>query len=64
MENKDESEERLDRLENEEFERTGVFSTSFKINIKITEEDMVKQLVKDSEGQTTDPNTIYRPSEN
>jgi hypothetical protein len=49
MESKEESEEeRLERLENEEFERTGSFSTSFKINIQITERDVIDQFLKDN----------------
>lgn len=37
-----------DRLESEEFARTGVFTTSFKINIQITESDVINQFLKDN----------------
>lgn len=37
-----------DRLESEEFARTGVFTTSFKINIQITEGDVIDQFLKDN----------------
>lgn len=58
MDNKEESEEeRLERLENEEFARTGTFSTSFKINIQITESDVIDQFLKDNKDlQPKDPN--------
>lgn len=49
MENKEESDEqRLQRLEDEEFARTGVFSTSFKINVQITEGDVINQFIEDN----------------
>jgi hypothetical protein len=58
MKNNEESEEeRLERLENEEFARTGSFSTSFKINIQITEGDVIDQFLKDNPDLTPkDPN--------
>jgi len=44
-------------LEDEEFARTGVFTTSFKINIQITEGDVIDQFLKDNPDLTPkDPN--------
>jgi DNA repair exonuclease SbcCD ATPase subunit len=46
-----------ERLEDEEFARTGVFTTSFKINIQITEGDVINQFLKDNPDLTPqDPN--------
>lgn len=55
-ENKESEEERLQRLEDEQ-EPTGTFSTSFKINIQITEADVIDQFLKDNKDlQPKDPN--------
>lgn len=58
MENDEESEEqRLQRLKDEESEPTGTFSTSFKINIQITEADVIDQFLKDNKDlHPKDPN--------
>ena len=57
MDSKKESEEeRMQRLEDEQ-EPTGTFSTSFKINIQITEADVIDQFLKDKKDlQPKDPN--------
>ena len=53
--------ERLERLSNEEFARTGIFDTSFSIDIKITEEDMIKDLISKTEGKNIQ---IEKPNNN
>lgn len=50
--------------EDEEFARTGVFRTSFQIEINITQKDMEKELVKEIEGKTLDQSTVEIPSKN
>ena len=55
MKNNEEPEE--ERLEDDDSEPTGTFSTSFKINIQITEADVINQFLKDNEDlQPKDPN--------
>lgn len=44
-------EERLQRLSNEEFARTGSCTFNLSIEINITEEDMLQDLVKRTEGK-------------
>jgi hypothetical protein len=46
MANKDKEE-----TEDEHFARRGSFSSSFKVKIKVTEEDLLKDLVKKTEGK-------------
>lgn len=54
--NEESEEERLQRLEDEQ-EPTGTFSTSFRINIQITEADVIDQFLKDNKDlQPKDPN--------
>lgn len=51
MTNNEESEEqKLQRLSDEEFARTGIFRTKLDLEIKITQQDMEQDLVKRTEG--------------
>jgi hypothetical protein len=61
MNNEESDEQRLERFENEEFARTGVFNANFKIEIRITERDLIKKLVDDTEGKMINPD---EPSKN
>jgi len=55
--NQESEEERLKRLDDEESEPTGTFSTSFKMNLQITEADVIDQFLKDNKDlQPKDPN--------
>ena len=44
-----------DSAEDEEFLRTGSFSISFKVDLEITEEDMIRDLVGKTEGKMIEP---------
>lgn len=56
QENEESEEEPLQRLEDEQ-EPTGTFRTSFKIDIQITEADVVDQFLKNNKDlQPKDPN--------
>lgn len=39
------------QIEDEEFLKTGSFTVNLSYNIKVTEEDLVKDLVKNTEGK-------------
>jgi len=59
---KEESEsDRLQRLSDEEFARTGVFNANFKMDITITENDMIKDLVNKTAGKNI---KIDKPNNN
>jgi len=45
-----------EETDDERFARTGVFSTSLNIAIKITEEDMLRDLIKKTEGKNIKAN--------
>jgi len=47
--------------EDEEFVRTGSFTTSFTLNISITEEDMIRDLINKTEGKNI---KIKKPNNN
>lgn len=51
-------EERLQRLSDEEFVRTGSSTFSFNLDIKITEKDMLRDLVNKTEGKNISINKI------
>jgi hypothetical protein len=44
-----------ERLEDEEFERTGIYTSTLDFDITITEEDLIKDLIKRTEGKKIIP---------
>jgi hypothetical protein len=54
-------EQRRERLEDEEFARTGSFSVKLNIEFDVTEADMQKDLVKKTEGKNI---KVKKPSSN
>ena len=50
-----------EETEDEEFARTGIFKFKMKIDIKITEQDLLKDLVKETEGKNV---SVEKPNQN
>ena len=45
----------IEETDDERFARTGVFCTSFNIEVTVTEEDMLRDLIKKTEGKNLKP---------
>ena len=57
--NEESEEQKLQRLSDEEFARTGIFRTKIDLEIKITQQDMEQDLVKRTEGKKIDQDGIW-----
>lgn len=57
--NEESEEQKLQRLSDEEFARTGIFRQKLDLEITITQREMERDLVKRTEGKKIDPEGIW-----